>query len=171
MKNCNSLSGSHCAKSMSHCTVGSEAGYVCLSSALNPLLDLKENWRYPQLQDYLLLRTKTAYLDWWQNPLNVLTGSDLHHKDHNIQIFTNASNAGLRHSFRSRLRKRYVVTWGNRLHINVLELKAVFLTLNSSGISAKLDSVDCHRQCNCGNLYKQTEEPMQQRCMLSYERS
>ena len=45
--------------------------------------------------DTLLPWTETisAHLDWWQNPINVIKGSDLHPKDHSIQLFT-ASNEG-----------------------------------------------------------------------------
>ena len=57
---------------------------------------LKEHWRYPQSLDNLLPWTDTisAHLDWWQNPANVMKGSDLHPKDHSIQLFTDASNEG-----------------------------------------------------------------------------
>ena len=57
---------------------------------------LKEHWRYPQLLDNLLPWTDaiSAHLDWWQNPANVMKGSDLHPKDHSIQLFTDASNEG-----------------------------------------------------------------------------
>ena len=57
---------------------------------------LKEHWRYPQLLDSLLPWTEaiSAHLDWWQNPSNVMKGSDLHPKDHSIQLFTDASNEG-----------------------------------------------------------------------------
>ena len=57
---------------------------------------LKEHWRFPQSLDILLPWTETisAHLDWWQNPTNVMKGSDLHPKDHSIQLFTDASNEG-----------------------------------------------------------------------------
>ena len=57
---------------------------------------LKEHWRYPQSLDSLLPWTNaiSAHLDWWQNPANVMKGSDLHPKDHSIQLFTDASNEG-----------------------------------------------------------------------------
>ena len=29
----------------------------------------------------------SAHLDWWQNPTNVMKGSDLHPKDQSIQLF------------------------------------------------------------------------------------
>ena len=56
---------------------------------------LKEHWRYPQSLETLLPWSETisAYLEWWQNPANVMKG-DLHPKDHSIQLFTDASNEG-----------------------------------------------------------------------------
>ena len=57
---------------------------------------LKEHWKFPQSLDTLLPWTETisAHLEWWQNPTNVMKGSDLHTKDHGIQLFTDASNEG-----------------------------------------------------------------------------
>ena len=57
---------------------------------------LKEHWTYPQSLDSLLPWTETisAHLEWWQNPTNVMKGTDLHPKDHSIQLFTDASNEG-----------------------------------------------------------------------------
>ena len=53
---------------------------------------LKEHWRFPQSLDTLLPWTETisTHLDWWQNPTNVMKGTDLHPKDHSIQLFTEA---------------------------------------------------------------------------------
>ena len=80
---------------------------------------LKEHWRYPQSLDNLLPWTEAivAHLDWWQNPSNVMKGVDLHPKDHSIAHLDQNSTKGL-WSERER-----------RLHINVLELKAVSLAL------------------------------------------
>ena len=60
------------------------------------LVHLKEHWRYPQSPDSLLPWTETisAHLDWWQNPANMMKGSDLHPKVDSIQLFTDASNEG-----------------------------------------------------------------------------
>ena len=57
---------------------------------------LKEHWRYPQSLDSLLSWTEiiSAHLDWWQKPTNVMKGSDLHPKDHIIQLFTDTSKEG-----------------------------------------------------------------------------
>ena len=71
----------------------------------------------------------SANLELWQNPTNMTKGADLHPKNHSIQIFTDASNEG----WGTRLEQ--VSTTGlwsdkeKRLHINVLELKAVSLAL------------------------------------------
>ena len=43
---------------------------------------LKEHWKFPQPLDSLLCWTEaiSAHLDWWQNPGNMMKGSDLHRK-------------------------------------------------------------------------------------------
>ena len=92
---------------------------------------LKEHWRYPQSLDNLLPWTEAivAYLDWWQNPTNVMKGADLHPKDHSIQLFTDASNEGWGAHLDQNSTKGLWSEREKRLHINVLELKAVSLAL------------------------------------------
>ena len=92
---------------------------------------LKEHWRYPQSLDNLLPWTEAiaAHLDWWQNPSNVMTGADLHPKDHSIQLFTDASNEGWGAHLDQNSTKGLWSDREKRLHINVLELKAVSLAL------------------------------------------
>ena len=92
---------------------------------------LKEHWRYPQSLDNLLPWTEAivAHLDWWQNPSNVMKGSDLHPKDHSIQLFTDASNEGWGAHLDQKSTKSLWSDREKRLHINVLELKAVSLAL------------------------------------------
>ena len=94
---------------------------------------LKEHWRYPQSLDSLLPWTETisAHLDWWQNPQNVMIGADLHPKDHSIQLFTDASNEGWGAHLNQSSTKGLWSDQEKRLHINVLELKAVSLALRS----------------------------------------
>ena len=94
---------------------------------------LKEHWRYPQALDSLLPWTETisAHLDWWQNPSNVMRGADLHPKDHSIQLFTDASNGGWGTHLDQSSTKGLWSDGEKRLHINVLELKAVSLALRS----------------------------------------
>ena len=92
---------------------------------------LKEHWRYPQSLDSLLPWTEaiSAHLDWWQDPANVMKGSDLHPKDHSIQLFTDASNEGWGAHLEQSSTKGLWSDQEKRLHINVLELKAVSLAL------------------------------------------
>ena len=92
---------------------------------------LKEHWRYPQSLDSLLPWTEAiaAYLDWWQNPSNVMKGADLHPKDHSIQLFTDASNEGWGAHLDQNSTKGLWSVREKRLHINILELKAVSLAL------------------------------------------
>ena len=94
---------------------------------------LKEHWRYPQSLDSLLPWTETisARLDWWQNPSNVTKGADLHPKDHSIQLFADASNEGWGAHLDQTSTKGLWSDRAKRLHINVLELKAVSLALRS----------------------------------------
>ena len=64
---------------------------TCLSKSLAHILQ-----RELYTMDSLLPWTETisVHLDWWQNPTNVMRGTDLHSKDHSIQLFTDASNEG-----------------------------------------------------------------------------
>ena len=94
---------------------------------------LKEHWRYPQSLDSLLPWTEAiaAHLDWWQNPSNVMRAADLNPIDHNIQLFTDASNEGWgAHLDQSSTKGRWT-DLEKRLHLNALELKAVSLALRS----------------------------------------
>ena len=92
---------------------------------------LKEHWRFPQSLDTLLPWTETisAHLEWWQNPTNVMKGADLHSKDHSSQLFTDASNEGWDAHLEQTSAKGLWSDREKRLHINVLELKAVSLAL------------------------------------------
>ena len=89
---------------------------------------LKEHWRYPQSLDSLLPWTEAiaSHLDWWQNPSKVMKGADLHPK-------TTVSNS-LQTPQRRLGRSLSSGLWSDqekRLHINVLELKAVSLAFRS----------------------------------------
>ena len=92
---------------------------------------LKEHWKYPLPLDSLLPWTETisAHLDWLQNPANVMKGSDLYPKDHSIHVFTDASNEGWGTHLDQSSTKGLWSPQEKRLHINVLELKAVSLAL------------------------------------------
>ena len=93
----------------------------------------KEHWRYPQSLDSLLPWTETisAHLDWCQNPTNVMRGADLHSKNHSIQLFRDASNKGGGAHLNQSSTKGLWSDREKRLHINVLQLKAVSLALQN----------------------------------------
>ena len=73
--------------------------------------------------------TISAHLEWWQNHTNVKKGPDLHPQDHSIQLFTDASNEGWGAHLKQSSAKDLWSHRERRLHINVLQLKAVSLTL------------------------------------------
>ena len=97
---------------------------------------LKNNWRVPESLEKVipLPRSLHPHLQWWLEEDNVLQGQPLHRVKHALQILTDASK-----------KKRKKKGWGahlneftargswsvpeSKLHINYLELKAVFLAL------------------------------------------
>ena len=92
---------------------------------------LKNNWRVPESLEKIipLPRSLHPHLQWWLEEDNVLQGQPLHPVRHALQIFTDASKEGWGahlNEFTAR------GTWSvpeSKLHINYLELKAVFLAL------------------------------------------
>ena len=118
---------------------------------------LKEHWRYPQSLDSLLPWTEAiaAHLDWWKNPSNVMKGADFHPKDHSIQLFTDASNEGWGAHLDQSSTKGLWSDRQKRLHINVLELKAVSLALRSFKDQCQNQTVLVAMD-NSGSLHKQT---------------
>ena len=131
---------------------------------------LKEHWRYPQSLDNLLPWTEAiaAHLDWWKNPSNVMKGADLHPRDHSIQLFTDASNEGWGAHLDQNSTKGLWSDREKRLHINVLELKAVSLALSRlQGPVPESKSVSCDGQLNSGSLHQQTRRNTLSRDMRS----
>ena len=92
---------------------------------------LKNNWRVPESLEKIipLPRSLHPHLQWWLEEDNVLQGQPLHPVRHALRIFTDASKEGWGahlNEFTAR------GTWSvpeSKLHINYLELKAVFLAL------------------------------------------
>ena len=90
---------------------------------------LKNNWRVPESLEKVIPVPKSLHphLRWWLEEGNVLLGQPLHPLKHALQIFTDASKEGWgahldEHTARG--------SWSlpeSKLHINQLELKAVFL--------------------------------------------
>ena len=92
---------------------------------------LKAHWKFPMPLnspvpwDQKMIR----HGEWWLDPKNVLQGEFLHPKEHEVLIFTDASNAGWGAHLDQQSTRG---VWSHKekdLHINLLELKAVFLAL------------------------------------------
>ena len=132
---------------------------------------LKEHWRYPQSLDSLLPWTETisAHLDWWQNAANVMRGADLHPKDHSIQLFTDASNEGWGAPLDQSSTKGLWSDREKRLHINVLELKAVSLALRSFKDQCQNQTVlvtTQHKQTRRNSLSRDVRSPVEDHDMV-----
>ena len=92
---------------------------------------LKNNWRIPESLEKVIPipRSLHPHLQWWLQTNNVLAGQPLHPIKHALQIFTDASKEGWGTHLNERTARG---TWSlleSKLHINYLELKAVFLAL------------------------------------------
>ena len=94
---------------------------------------LKKHWHVPEVLDKVIPVPPALHLhlDWWLHKKNVLRGQPLHPLRHALQVFTDTANEGWgAHLGESTARG----VWSepeSHLHINFLELKAVFLTLKS----------------------------------------
>ena len=92
---------------------------------------LKIHWRFPMPLNSPIPWTQKMiqHGEWWLNPHNVLQGEFLHPREHNVLIFTDASNAG----WGAHLKQDSTGgLWSQKekgLHINLLELKEVILAL------------------------------------------
>ena len=92
---------------------------------------LKNNWRVPESLEKIIPvpRTLHPHLQWWLKEDNVLQGQPLQPVKHALQIFTDASKEGWgAHLNEFTARGSWSVP-ESKLHINYLELKAVFLAL------------------------------------------
>ena len=92
---------------------------------------LKNNWRVPESLEKVIPVPKSLHphLRWWLEESNVLLGQPLHPLKHALQIFTDPSNEGWGAHLDDHTARG---TWSlpeSKLHINHLELKAVFLAL------------------------------------------
>ena len=96
---------------------------------------LKTNWQSPKSLDKIVPISQLIkdHLAWWMDPQNVFKGSNLHQKEHNMLMFTDASEKGWGGGAHLNIVNCTVSgVWQQSekdLHINILELKAVFLAL------------------------------------------
>ena len=95
---------------------------------------LKNNWRVPESLEKVIPipRSLHPHLRWWLEESNALPSQPLHPLKHALQIFTDASKEGWDAHLNERTARG---TWSlpeSILHINHLELNAVFLALKES---------------------------------------
>ena len=92
---------------------------------------LKSKWRIPESLEKVipLPRSLHLHLQWWLQESNVLTGQPLHPMQHALQIFTDASKEGWGTHLNEFTARGNWSLPESKLHINYLELKAVFLAL------------------------------------------
>ena len=92
---------------------------------------LKNNWRIPESLEKVIPIPKSLHphLQWWLEEGNVLQGQPLHPIKHALQIFTDASKEGWGAHLEERIARGAWSLQESKLHINYLELKAVFLAL------------------------------------------
>ena len=92
---------------------------------------LKKNWRVPESLEKVIPIPRSLHhnLQWWLEEDNVLTGQPLHPIKHALQMLTDSSKEGWGAHLNEQTARG---TWWlpeSKLHINYLELKAVFLAL------------------------------------------
>ena len=103
---------------------------------------LKSNWRVPESLEKVIPipRSLHPHLQWWLKEDNVLTGQPVHPIKHALQIFTDASKEGwCAHLDGHNARGNWSLP-ESKLHINYLELKAVFLALKVKRSLLRQDS-------------------------------
>ena len=94
---------------------------------------LKRHWYVPEVLEKVipLPLSLHPHLDWWLDEGNVLKGQPLHPLSHALQLFTDASNEGWGAHLGDSMARGVWSDVESQLHINFLELKAVFLALKS----------------------------------------
>ena len=94
---------------------------------------LKRHWHVPEILEKVIPLPDSLHphLDWWLNEGNVLRGQPLHPLQHALQMFTYASNEGWGTHLGDSTTRGVWSDIESRLHINFLELKAVFLAVKS----------------------------------------
>ena len=104
---------------------------------------LKRHWHIPEVLEKVipLPLSLHPHLDWWLDEGNVLKGQSLHPLSHALQLFTDASNEGWGAHLGDSTARGVWSDVESHLHINFLELKAVFLALKSFEPLCKNQSV------------------------------
>ena len=118
---------------------------------------LKNNWRVPESMEKVIPIPKSLHphLRWWLEKSNVLRGQPLHPVKHALQLFTDASKEGWGAHLNEHTARRDWSLPESKLHINLLELKAIFLALKRFQKLCQNNVVLIARQHYSGDICKQ----------------
>ena len=131
---------------------------------------LKTNWRYPQSLDLKIPVSNflKSHLQWWKDPNNLKNGLSFSSTGTQYPYFHKCIKSRLGSSFRKQDSQWQLGRSRKLLHINVLELKAVFLALKElSKQNSRQKGSNSNRQCHCSQLSEQTRgNTLLDRCLL-----
>ena len=117
---------------------------------------LKEHCRYPQSLDSLLPWTGaiSAHLEWWQNPINMMKGSDQRPQ---YPTLYRCLKRRLGRSLRSKFYEGSVVRSGKKTTYKHPRVEGSFTGSSKvQGPVSEPNSSSCNEQLNSGSLHKQT---------------
>ena len=120
---------------------------------------LKTNWQYPQSLDLKIPVSNflKSHLQWWKDPKNLKNGLSFSSTGTQYPYFHKCIKLRLGSSFRKHDSQWQLDRSRKLLHINVLELKAVFLALKElSKQNSRQKGSDSNTQCYCSQLSEQT---------------
>ena len=100
-----------------------------------------------------------------------MKSADLHPKDDSIQLFIDNSNKGCGAHLQQTATKGLWLDGNKRLHIHILELKAISLDLQKFNDHCQNQKVWVATDKSTVVAYINKKEPTQQRCALSCGRS
>ena len=119
----------------------------------------KTNWQYPQSLDLKIPVSNflKSHLQWWKDLKNLKNGLSFSSTGTQYPYFHKCIKSRLGSSFRKHDSQWQLDRSRKLLHINVLELKTVFLALKElSKQTSRQKGSDSNRQCYCSPLSEQT---------------
>ena len=131
---------------------------------------LKTNWQYPQSLDLKIPVSNflKSHLQWWKDPKNLKNGLSFSSTGTQYPYFHKCIKSRLPRSFRKHDSQWQLDRSRKLLHINVLELKAVFLALKglSKQVLDKRVLIATHYATVVSYLSKQEGTHSWDRCLL-----
>ena len=119
---------------------------------------LKRFWKFPDSLEKTIPVTLDLrkHISWWESRQNLLRGSPLHPMESTLSIFTDASQKGWGAHLQQQSLSGLWTEQEQALHINLLEMKAVFLALKGFKETKRSKSASVFRQYVRRKLPEQT---------------